>query len=128
MFLLLFTLLALLAVILFLFFNTGSILIAPAKLEEIGAELSKIESELRKGLGLRTSRKKSDTWKVSNTMDLIAVVLETWGRCGVESIEKKFKKNGKTIREYSLHINKDNKIWEYIYGSNINMDSFSIVV
>jgi hypothetical protein len=97
------------------------ILIGTEKLNEIGIELCKCEKEIVEGLGLRQSRRKGE-WKVANTIDLIKVVLESWG-CGiVESIERKRKINKKTIREYSLQINNNNIIWDKIYNSNINYD------
>ena len=101
------------------------ICIRPEKLEEIGEELCKVDTELRKGLGLRTSRSKGE-WKTKNTIDLITVILESWGRSSVESVENRHRTNGKVVRDYSLQINKNNKIWENIYVSNIKIKNFII--
>lgn len=103
------------------------IIISAERLEEIGKELCKIDKELRKGLGLRTSERKGE-WKTKNTIDLITVILESWGRSSVESIENRHRKNGKIVREYSLQINKNNTIWEKIFNSNIYIGDFSIKV
>jgi hypothetical protein len=103
------------------------ILIGSERLEAIGLELSKCEKELRKGLGLRASRSTGE-WKTKNTIDLIAVILESWGRDCVESIENKHRKNGKIVREYSLKINKDNTIWKNIYVPNVKINDFVIKI
>ena len=97
------------------------ITISTDKLEEIGKELSKAEKEIRKGLGLRTSERKG-VWKTKNTIDLITVVLESWGRSSVESIIKNKKINKKMVRHYSLEINRDNTIWKNIAGLNIDYE------
>ncbi len=102
-------------------YSQEEITISSEKLEEIGKELSRVDKELRKGLGLRTSERKGE-WKTKNTIDLITVILENWGRSCVETIKKDKKINKKSIREYSLQINKDNNIWKNIYISNINYD------
>jgi hypothetical protein len=94
------------------------VIIGVEKLEEIGKELCKVDTDLRKGLGLRASRSKGE-WKTKNTIDLITVILENWGRGTVESIVKAKKVNKKVIKEYSLQINKNNTIWEKIFNSNI---------
>jgi hypothetical protein len=94
-------------------------------LEEIGKELCKIDKELRKGLGLRTSERKGE-WKTKNTIDLITVILENWGRSSVESIVKAKKVNKKVIKQYSLQINKNNTIWEKIFNSNIYIGDFAM--
>jgi hypothetical protein len=75
-------------------YSQEEIVIGPERLEEIGKELSKVEADLRKGLGLRGSRSKGD-WKTKNTIDLISVILESWGRSSVESIVKAKKVNKK---------------------------------
>jgi len=99
------------------------IVITPERLEKIGGELCKIDGELRRGLGLRATRSKGE-WKTKNTIDLITVILESWGRSSVETIEKRNRKNGKIIRDYSLQINKNNTIWDKIYNSNVNIEDF----
>jgi hypothetical protein len=101
------------------------IIIRPERLEEIGKELCKVDKELRKGLGLRTSERKGE-WKTKNTIDLITVILESWGRSSVESIIKNKKINNKMIRQYSLQINKNNTIWEKIFNSNIYIGDFAM--
>ena len=98
------------------------ILIGAEKLDEIGLELYKCEKEIVEGLGLRQSRRKGD-WKVANTIDLIKVVLESWGCCVVETIIKMKKIDKKPVRFYSIKINQNNKFWEKIYNSNINYDN-----
>jgi hypothetical protein len=106
-------------------YSQEEIIIGPEKLEEIGKELCKVETDLRKGLGLRTSRSKGE-WKTKNTIDLITVILESWGRSSVESIENRYRKGGKVVREYSLQINKNNTIWEKIFNSNIYIGDFAM--
>ncbi len=106
-------------------YSQEEITISAEKLEEIGKELCKADTDLRKGLGLRTSRSKGE-WKTKNTIDLITVILESWGRSSVESIENRHRKNGKIVREYSLQINKNSIIWEKIFNSNINIGDFAM--
>jgi hypothetical protein len=103
------------------------ILISSEKLDEIGIQLSKIEKELREGLRLRASRSKGE-WKVANTIDLIRVILEEWGCGTVESKEKRFRKEGKIVREYSLTINKDNTVWKNIICSNMNYNDNLLIL
>lgn len=103
------------------------IVIGAERLEEIGKELCKVEKELREGLGLRTSRSKGE-WKVSNTIDLIKVILEEWGYGTVENKEKRFRKEGKIVREYSLTINKDNTVWKNIICSNMNYNDNLLIL
>ncbi len=76
-------------------------------------------------MGLRTSERKGE-WKTKNTIDLITVILENWGRSSVESIVKAKKVNKKVIKEYSLKINKNNTIWNNIFNSNINIGEFAM--
>lgn len=99
--------------------------ISTERLEEIGKELSKAEKELRKGLGLRASERKGE-WQPKNTIDLIKVILDSWGCGTVKSNENRHRKNGKIIREYSLEINKDNTIWNNISGSNVDYNTNQI--
>jgi hypothetical protein len=106
-------------------YSQQEVIISPEELARIGEELSKVEKQLRRGMGLRASERKGD-WKVKNTIDLITVVLESWGGSRIESIVKQHRKEGKVIREYSIHINKDNNIWNNIYNYNIELDDFSI--
>ena len=84
------------------------------RLDAIGAELAKVEKEIREGLGLRACRKKGEGWKVANTIDFITVVLEHWGCGTVENNVKKCRKNGKVIREYSIQMNKKAGLWNKI--------------
>ena len=104
------------------------IVISPERLDEVSIELSKVEKELREGLGLRASRSKSKEWKVANTIDLITVILDAWGCGTVESKVKQCRKDGKIIRTYSLQINKDNKLLKSIYNYNINYDENIIIL
>lgn len=106
-------------------YSQEEISISAEKLEEIGKELCKIDKELRKGLGLRTSERKGE-WKTNNTIDLITVILENWGRSSIESIENRHRKGGKVVREYSLQINKNSTIWEKIFNSNIYIGDFAM--
>jgi hypothetical protein len=78
-------------------------------------------------LGLRKSERKSKEWKVANTIDLIKVILDAWGCGTVETKEKRCRKNGKIVREYSLQINKDNILWDKLYNSNINYNDNLII-
>lgn len=88
-------------------------------------QLKDREKELRDGFGLRASRRKGN-WDVSNTIDLIRNILEAWGCCSVETVVKRRKIQGKTVRTYSLIINKNNVFWDNIYKSDINYDDFLI--
>ncbi len=103
------------------------ILISTEKLDEIGVEFSKIEKELREGLGLRVSRSKGE-WKVANTIDLIKVILEEWGCGTVENKSKQSRKNGKVVREYSLSINKGNTVWKNIICYNIDYNDNLLIL
>jgi hypothetical protein len=97
------------------------ILISAEKLDEIGAGLSKIEKDIREGLGVRKTERKGE-WKVANTIDLIKLVLETWG-CGVvESILSRPRINGKQVKQYTLKINSNNQLWSKLYNFNINYE------
>jgi hypothetical protein len=97
------------------------IAISSEKLDVIGVELAKVEKELRHGMGLRETRRKSSEWKVANTIDLITVILESWGRGTVESVMTQPRIDGKKVRKYSLEINKGNTLWNKIYNSNVNL-------
>lgn len=96
-------------------------LISPEKLDEISIQLSKVEKEIREGLGIRASRSKGE-WKVANTIDLITVFLDTWGCGTVKSSYKQPKINGKQVKRYNLEINSGNTFWNNIIGSNIDYD------
>ena len=98
------------------------ILISTEMLDKIGIQLSKDEKELREGLGLRASQRKTKEWTVANTIDLITVVLDMWGCGTVECVIKMKKVDKKPIRFYSIQINKGNKLWSSILGSNINYE------
>jgi hypothetical protein len=95
------------------------VVIDTGKLDEIGVMLCKYEKEIINGLGLRQSRRKGE-WKIANTIDFIKVVLESWGCSKVETIENRYQKDKKRIREYSLQINKDNNLWNMLFNSNVN--------
>lgn len=105
-----------------------AVVLDSARLDAVGAAMCAAEKEIREGLGLRQGRKKSEEWKVAHTIDLITVVLEGWG-CGVvESKVKQCRKSGKVIREYSLRINTNNKIWNNIKDSAVNYEENLIKV
>jgi len=63
--------------------------------------------------------------KVKNTIDLITVMLESWGRGRVEVLERQRRTNGQRVREYTILINKNNTIWNKIYDSNVKICEFS---
>jgi len=97
-----------------------SMVLSAERLAELAGPLEAAEKELREGMGLRMGRKKGE-WKVSNTIDLITVLLETWGGSTVESIVNKRKVEKKAVRSYSLTIN-PNTMWDNIVGSHVNYD------
>ena len=98
-----------------------SMVLSAERLAELAGPLEAAEKELREGMGLRMGRKRGE-WKVGNTIDLITVMLETWGGSTVESVVNKKKVDKKAVRFYSLVINPNTTIWDNIQGSSVNYD------
>jgi hypothetical protein len=99
-----------------------STVLSAERLAELAGPLEAAEKELREGMGLRTTQRKTKEWKVGNTIDLITVMLETWGGSIVESVVNRKKIQNKTVRYYSLDINPNSTIWDNISGSSVNYD------
>jgi hypothetical protein len=97
------------------------------RLVELAGPLEAAEKELREGMGLRTTRRKG-AWGVSNTIDFIRAMLETWGCSIVESEMNKKQKDGSQQRDYTLHINVNNKLWENIMVYDIEHENYQIVL
>jgi hypothetical protein len=97
-------------------------------LEQLGVVLEKEEMELREGLGLRASRRKDGTWKITHTIDLIKVMMEEWCGGGVETIAKSTKKGGHYKRSYNIILNNNSKFWNHINISNADNDTFLIKI
>lgn len=76
-----------------------TVILGADRLDEIGAGLCAVEKEIREGLGLRATQRKSKEWKVANTIDFIKVVLDAWGCGTVESSYKQPKINGKQVKK-----------------------------
>lgn len=99
-----------------------SVVLSTERLAELAGPLEEAEKELREGMGLRTTQRKTKEWKVGNTIDLITVMLETWGGSTVESVVNKKKVDKKTVRFYSLDINPNSTIWDKITSFSVNYD------
>ena len=97
------------------------VLLDAERLAALGEPLQAAEREIREGMGLRTSQRKG-AWTVSNTMDLISLVLDAWGAVKVESIVRKIKEKKKTVRIYSLQIHGNTTLWNNIIISHINYE------
>jgi hypothetical protein len=97
------------------------------RLVELAGPLEAAEKELREGMGLRTTRRKG-AWGVTHTIDLIRVMLETWGCSVVESETHRPKKDGPRQRDYTLHINPNNKLWENIMVYDVEHEEYHIVL
>jgi hypothetical protein len=97
------------------------------RLVELAGPLEAAEKELREGMGLRTTRRKG-AWGVSNTIDFIRAMLETWGCSIVESEMNKKQKDGSQQRDYTLHINVNNKLWENIVVYDVDDQDFLITL
>lgn len=80
---------------------------------------------LRSGTGELEVGGDAGEGKVKNTIDLITVMLESWGRGRVEVLERQRRTNGQRVREYTILINKNNTIWNKIYDSNVKICEFS---
>ena len=95
------------------------------RLVELGAVLESAEAELRAGLALRASQRKTTDWKVRNTIDLIQLILEEWGGSVIRSEGRVIKKNKKSVKEHILYVN-ETSYWDKIDISTVKMDSFMI--
>lgn len=100
------------------------------QLEAIGPKLEAAERNLRYGLGLgKSERKKGVAWKVPHTMALIRAVLREWGLGTAESEVTRKKVEKKTVRTYSLSINKGNTLWGVLREKDkLDMDKFMILI
>jgi hypothetical protein len=78
-------------------------------------------------MGLRATRRKG-AWGVSNSIDLIRAMLETWGCSVVESEMNKKQKDGSQQRDYTLHINPNNKLWDNILVYDVEHEDYRIVL
>jgi hypothetical protein len=97
------------------------------QLVEWAQSLEAAEKELREGMGLRATQRKKE-WGVSNTIDFIRVMLETWGCSIVESEINRKQKDGSRQREYTLHINPNNKLWENILVYDVEHEEYQIIL
>jgi len=102
-----------------------SIVVEHERLVEWGPALCAAEVELRAGMGLRASRRKGQ-WKVGNTIDLIALMLEEWGGGTVRSEAIITKEKRKSVREYTIYLNENSILWDSIRDSNAKMDEFMV--
>lgn len=107
--------------------SQASAVFGPERLAELAQPLETAEKELREGMGLRATQRKG-VWGVSNTIDLIRVMLETWGCSIVKSEMNKKQKNGSQQREYTLHINVNNKLWENITVYDVEHNEYQIIL
>jgi hypothetical protein len=105
--------------------SQDSIVVEHERLVELGPALCAAEAEFRAGMGLRASRRKGE-WKVGNTIDLISLMLEEWGGGDVRNEVKMVRKQTKTEKCYTLHINENAILWHSLLNSNIKMDDFMI--
>ncbi len=107
--------------------SQASAVFGPERLAQLAQPLETAEKELREGMGLRATQRKG-VWGVSNTIDLIRVMLETWGCSIVKSEMNKKQKNGSQQREYTLHINVNNKLWENITVYDVEHNEYQIIL
>ena len=91
------------------------------RLAELAGPLEAAEKELREGMGLRKSERKGK-WGVSHVMDLIEIILETWGGSTVDNVVNRKQIDGKRVREYTLKINVSNILWDSIQNYNVNYE------
>ena len=78
----------------------------------LGPRLEGIQEEVRKGLGLRpTRRKKTDTWTAAHSVDFIHAVIENWSGGYVEVKTETKKINKKTVRLFTIDLNKGHPLW-----------------
>jgi len=78
-------------------------------------------------MGLRATRRKG-AWNVSHTIDLIRAMLETWGCSVVETETHRPKKDGPRQRDYILHVNVNNKLWENILVYDMDDKGYQIIL
>jgi hypothetical protein len=97
------------------------------RLVELAGPLEAAEKELREGMGLRATRRKG-AWVVTHTIDLIRVMLETWGCSVVESEIDRKQKDRSRQRDYTLHINPNNKLWKNIMVYDVEHEEYQIVL
>ena len=108
-------------------FSQETVVLSHDRLVELGAVLESAEAELRAGLALRASQRKTTDWKVRNTIDLIQLILEEWGGSVIRS-ESKTVKNGKTTeKNHTLYLN-ETSFWDMIEHSSTKMDHFMIKI
>ena len=101
------------------------VILSTERLLELGPQLEGAEKEIREGLGLRASRRKKE-WSMTNTMDLIRVVIEEWG-CGmVETVKSRPRTDTGQVARYCLHLNKYNTLWDKLSNAPIDYDRFLI--
>lgn len=98
------------------------------ELERLGPLLATAEKEIREGMELRSGRRKSDEWKIHNTIDFITSVFQAWGESTVESESTRPRINGKPTRQYTCIINKNNILWESIINDTINFEELQILL
>jgi hypothetical protein len=104
-----------------------SAVFGPERLAELAGPLETAEKELREGMGLRATRRKG-AWNVTNTIEIISAMLETWGCSVVESEINRKQKDGSRQREYTLHINVNNKLWENILVYDMDDQGYQIIL
>jgi hypothetical protein len=77
----------------------------------LGPRLEAIQMEVRQGLGLRPTRRQGETWSVSHSVDFIHAVIENWSGGYVEIITKAKKINKKTVRIFTVDLNRGHPLW-----------------
>lgn len=78
----------------------------------LGGRLEGIQEEVRKGLGLRPSRRKNgDAWTPSHSVDFIHTVIENWSGGYVEIVTETKKINKKTVRLFTVDLNRGHPLW-----------------
>jgi hypothetical protein len=97
------------------------------RLVELAGPLEAAEKELREGMGLRTTRRKG-VWGVTHTIEIISAMLEMWGCSMVESEINRKQKDGSRQRDYTLHINVNNKLWENIVVYDVEHEEYQIIL
>jgi hypothetical protein len=106
-------------------FSQEYIVFSHDRLVELGVVLEPAEAELRAGLALRASQRKTKEWKVRNTIDLIQLILEEWGGSVVRSEAKMVKKEKKAIKCFTLYAN-EMSYWDKIDISTVKMEHYMI--
>lgn len=89
------------------------VVIPPEHLAALTAPLATAEAAIRKGLGLRASRRRA-AWKTETTIDFIRTVVEEWCGGRVECSVVQTRPNKKIVREYTLILNENDTIWDAI--------------